>query len=119
MIESTEWPKTFPPDAVKEENHMHVANEHKKSPAVKKQACPFCHGENISPLYYRDSRRDITGYRAHCLDCEACGPVIRLGGAYMHDWDKCAQDSLKAFAPGSMHRPTAPAPKQPAPELKP
>ena len=116
MIESTEMPKICPPDAMDGKKRPGIAEG---THETKKQACPFCHGENISPLYYRDSRRDITGYRAHCLDCEACGPVIRLGGAYMHDWDKCAQDSLKAFAPGSMHRPTAPAPKQPAPELKP
>ena len=81
--------------------------------------CPYCNSENIAPLYYRDSKRDITGYRGHCRDCNGCGPVITIDGQTMRSWEQAAADSLKAFKPGSMHRPQAQAPKQPAPEFKP
>jgi len=81
--------------------------------------CPYCGGGNLVPLYYRDAKRDITGYRGHCRDCNGCGPVISIGGAYMRDWEQAAADSLKAFRPASMVRQATQATKPPAPEFKP
>lgn len=81
--------------------------------------CPFCGGGNLSPLYFRDTKRDITGYRGYCRDCHGCGPAITIGGARMTDWEQAAADSLKAFQPGSMTRPAPKPVPAPAPEFKP